>query len=98
MRRTVDDASSSFLVCQTNLSYASKPQLQRVVAAMSAEKFVQLSHFLRSPGWEATNNGAERTARIFRHQQAAHFNLRSIDAIGVAVGSRPVYIFKEKTA
>lgn len=53
---------------------------------MSAEKFVQLSHFLRSPGWEATNNGAERTARTFRHCQAAHFNLRSADAISAAVG------------
>ena len=85
-RRTVDDARSSFVVWQTNPSYAANPQLQRVVEAMTAEKFAQLSHFLGNAGWEATNNGAERTARTFRHQQAAHFNLRSADAISAAVG------------
>jgi transposase len=85
-RRTVDDARSSFIAWQTNPNYASNPQLQRVMEAMTAKKFAQLSHFLRNAGWEATNNGAERTARTFRHQQAAHFNLRSADAISAAVG------------
>ena len=85
-RRTVDDARSSFIAWQTNPSYASNPQLQRIVEAMTIEKFAQLSHFLCNPGWEATNNGAERTARTFRHRQAAHFNLRSVDAIDAAVG------------
>ena len=85
-RRTVDDARSSFVAWQTNPGYAANPQLQRVVEALTAEKFAQLSHFLCNPGWEATNNGAERTARTFRHQQAAHFNLRSADAISAAVG------------
>jgi hypothetical protein len=85
-RRTVDDARSSFVAWQTNPSYASNPQLQRIVEAMTTAKFTQLSHFLCKPGWEATNNGAERTARSFRHRQAAHFNLRSADAINAAVG------------
>ena len=57
-RRTVDDARSSFIAWRSNPSYASIPQLQRVVEAMTIEKFVQLSHFLCNPGWEASNNGA----------------------------------------
>lgn len=85
-RRTVDDARSSFVAWQTNPNYAANPHLQRVVEAMTTEKFAQLSHFLGNASWEATNNGAERTARTFRHQQAAHFNLRSADAISAAVG------------
>ena len=94
-RRTVDDARSSFVAWQTNPSYAVNPQLQRVVEAMTTEKFTQLSHFLCNAGWEATNNGAERTARTFRHQQAAHFNLRSADAISAAVGIS-AYVQHEK--
>lgn len=53
---------------------------------MTSEKFAQLSHFLCNSAWEDTNNGAERTARSSRHRQAAHFNLRSADAISAAVG------------
>ena len=97
-RRTVEDARSSFAAWQTNPSYAANPQLQRVVEAMTSEKFAQISHFLGNPAWEATNNGAERTARTFRHQQAAHFNLRSADAISAAVGIAPHLQQKEKTA
>jgi hypothetical protein len=44
-----------------------------------------LSHFLQQPEWEATNNGAERAGRAFRHRQAPHFNLRSKEAIGGAI-------------
>ncbi len=85
-RRTSEDAGSCFVAWQANPSYTSIPQLQRIIETMTTEKFAQLSHFLRNPDWEATNNGAERTARTFRHRQAAHFNLRSADAIDAAVG------------
>jgi hypothetical protein len=39
------------------------------------------SQFVRQPSWEATNNGAERTARQFRHHQAPHYTLRTAAAI-----------------
>jgi len=45
---------------------------------------VRLSHFLDQPTWEATNNGAERTARLFRHRQVPHFALRTRTAIADA--------------
>ena len=85
-RRTSEEATSRFIAWQTNPHYRTLPQLNRIVETMTSEKFAQLSCFLCHPDWEATNNGAERTARTFRHQQAAHFNLRSTDAISAAVG------------
>ena len=48
---------------------------------MTAAKFESLSQFLRHPRWEATNNGAERAGRAFRHRQAPHFNLRKQESI-----------------
>ena len=47
---------------------------------MDAEQFDRLSAFLDHPGWEATNNGAERMGRAFRHTQAPHFTLRTPEA------------------
>ena len=48
-------------------------------------KFERLSQFRRHPEWEATNNGAERGGRTFRHRQAPHFNLRTKEAIENAI-------------
>ena len=48
---------------------------------MTSARFTRLSQFLRHPDWEATNNGAERAGRAFRHRPAPHFGLRSIGAI-----------------
>jgi len=44
---------------------------------LSSTQRNQLSHFLRHAHWEATNNGAERGGRGFRHEEAAHFGLRT---------------------
>ena len=52
---------------------------------MTSERFSRLSQFLRQPHWEATNNGAERTGRAFRHGQAPHFGLRTPTAIDGAL-------------
>ncbi|MGQ9675991.1 MAG: hypothetical protein ACUVX1_10020, partial [Chloroflexota bacterium] len=35
--------------------------------------------------WEATSNGAERVARLFRHLQAPHFALRSERSLAAAI-------------
>ena len=52
---------------------------------MTPARFTKLSQFLRHPHWEATNNGAERTGRAFRHGQAPHFRLRTATAINGAL-------------
>ena len=75
-RRTLEDARERFAVWSNDASYAAVAPLRRVQERMTAE-FERLSQFLRNPDWEATNNGAERTGRAFRHRQAPHFNLRS---------------------
>jgi hypothetical protein len=75
-RRTLEDACERFAAWSSDASYAAVAPLRRVQERMTAE-FERLSHFLRNPGWEATNNGAERTGRAFRHRQAPHFNLRT---------------------
>jgi len=54
--------------------------LRRVQAQVDAEQFDRLSAFLDHPGWEATNNGAERMGRAFRHTQVPHFTLRTPEA------------------
>lgn len=52
---------------------------------MTEVKFERLSQFLHNPDWEATNNGAERAGRAFRHRQAPHFNLRKKEHIENAI-------------
>jgi hypothetical protein len=55
--------------------------LCRIQSSVDGEQFMRLSQFLRHPTWEATNNGAERAGRAFRHGQAPHFTLRSVTSI-----------------
>ena len=64
-------------------------KLRRAQDRISPERFVTLSQFLNQPEWEATNNGAERTGRAFRHCQAPHFTLRSKEAIDGAITVAP---------
>lgn len=52
---------------------------------MDEARFAQLTHFLRWPHWEATSNGAEWVARLFRHLQAPHFALRSERSLAAAI-------------
>jgi hypothetical protein len=63
-----------------NPTYAAYPPVRRVQAHVDTERFDRLSAFLDHPGWEATNNGAERMGRAFRHAQAPHFTLRTPEA------------------
>jgi len=80
-RRSLAEARTLSEAWQANIIYQAVPQLQRAQQRMTDAKFESLSHFLRHPDWEATNNGAERAGRAFRHRQAPHFNLRKKESI-----------------
>jgi transposase len=84
-RRSLAEAKARYETWQTNEAYAAVPMLHKVQGQVSPAKFEQLSHFLQQPEWEATNNGAERAGRAFRHRQAPHFNLCSKEAIAGAI-------------
>jgi transposase-like protein len=80
-RRTLAEARVLYETWRANTTSQAVPQLQRAQERMTAAKFESLSQFLRHPEWEATNNGAERAGRAFRHHQAPHFNLRKKESI-----------------
>lgn len=83
-RRTRDDARARHRCWHEHPTYRTVLPLARAQRQRDPAHFERLSHFLDEPTWEATNNGAERTARLFRHRQAPHFALRSQAAIEAA--------------
>lgn len=84
-RRTRDDARAHHQRWHLHTTYREVLPLARAQRPLDPAHFERLSHFLDEPTWEATNNGAERTARLFRHRQAPHFALRTQAAIGDAL-------------
>ena len=84
-RRPLAEAQERYERWRANPDYHALAPLRKVQDLMTSARFTQLSQFLRHPHWEATNNGAERTGRAFRHGQAPHFRLRSEAAIGGAL-------------
>jgi len=84
-RRTLAEAEARYQTWQTNASYGAVPVLHRLQQRVTPAKFAQMSQFLRQSGWEATNNGAERAGRAFRHRQAPHFNLRDKETIAASM-------------
>jgi transposase len=84
-RRSLADALARYQTWKNNPAYRAVPQLRHLLERMTDEKFERLSQFLRNPAWEATNNGAERGGRAFRHRQAPHFNLRKKEHIAAAI-------------
>jgi hypothetical protein len=84
-RRSGGGRPSAHHAWRTRPAYHALAPLRRVLARMTAERFAQLGAFLRDPTWEATNNGAERGGRAFRHRQAPHFTLRSAATIEGAI-------------
>jgi hypothetical protein len=80
-RRTWAEAQTRYEAWRTNATYGTVPLLRRAQERMTAPKFEHLAQFLHHPEWEATNNGAERAGRAFRHQQGPHFNLRKPESI-----------------
>jgi lambda repressor-like predicted transcriptional regulator len=84
-RRTWDEAQRRFNDWRTQAAYLALPPLHRFFYRMTDSHFEKLSQFLRNPDWEATNDGAERAGRAFRHLQAPHFNFRQISTIEAAL-------------
>jgi hypothetical protein len=62
-------------------SYRALAPLRRLLDRMGEAKAARVLAFLQDERWEATNNGAERGARQFRHLQASCFRLRTSQAI-----------------
>jgi transposase-like protein len=89
-RPSVAEAQERYERWQTNRAYAGVSPLRKLQQQLNPGQFVQLSHFLRHPHWESTNNGAERGGRAFRHRQHPHFNLRSAAGIGTALEAEAV--------
>lgn len=84
-RRTPTEARKRYEAWQSSQTYGTVPALRKIQQRVTPTKFEQMSQFLHQPEWEATNNGAERTGRAFRHRQAPHYNLRSQEAIANAL-------------
>jgi transposase len=80
-KRTLPEAQAGYQLWQTDPAFAAVPALARVQSQVTQTQFTRLSQFLRHPQWEATNNGAERAGRAFRHRQQPHFNLRGVASI-----------------
>jgi hypothetical protein len=86
--RAFVDAQEHYELWSANTAYARLAPIHRIQQSIDGVRFRHLSHFLREPGWEATNNGAERTGRTFRHRQAPPFNLRTTTTIDSALKVR----------
>ena len=84
-RRTLAEAEARYQTWHTDETYGTMPMLHRLQQRVTPAKFEQMSQFLRQPEWEATNNGAERAGRAFRHRQAPHFNLREKETIAASI-------------
>jgi transposase len=84
-RRSWEEACQRFVRWRADPTYAAVPALRRIQDRMTDARFEKLSQFLRHPHWEATNNGAERGGRAFRHLQGPHFNLRQQETINGAL-------------
>jgi hypothetical protein len=87
-RPTIDDTRRRYEVWRDNAAYRTLAPLKRILERFDTERFAQVSRFLEDSRWEATNNGAERAGRAFRHGQAPHFHLRTPESIDVALKAR----------
>jgi hypothetical protein len=84
-RRSWQEAQERYERWRADPAYQAVPALRQVQGRMTPARFARLGQFLRHPHFEATNNGAERAGRAFRHGQAPHFRLRSEAAIDGAL-------------
>ncbi len=83
-RRMLEEARVRFADWSTDAAFAAVAPFRRVQVKMTAQ-FERVSAFLQQEEWEATNNGAERFGRAFRHRQAPHYNLRATESIEGAI-------------
>jgi hypothetical protein len=87
-RRSPTDAWTRYQAWQAHPAFAAVAPRRRIQESVDAARFRRLSHFLGHPTWEATNNGAERMGRAFRHLSAPHFTLRTATAADAALKVR----------
>lgn len=84
-RRTPEEAAQRWQAWRQNAAYRPLAPLRRVLERLDEKRAEQVLAFLQRPEWEATNNGAERGGRQFRHLQASCFKLRTDAAIDGAL-------------
>jgi lambda repressor-like predicted transcriptional regulator len=84
-RRCLAEAKERYDRLKSNREYQALKLLARLQARFDEEHFLKISSFLKCPQWEATNNGAERCARAFRHLQAPHYDFRKPQSIEGAI-------------
>jgi hypothetical protein len=77
----VAEAQDRYERWRTDPSYQALTPLRKVQELRTPPRLARLSQFWRHPHGEATNNGAERAGRAFRHGQTPHFRLRTEVAI-----------------
>jgi hypothetical protein len=87
-RRSPTEAQERYERWRTDADYARLAPLRRVQQSVDPARFARLSQFLADSTWEATNNGAERMGRSFRHTSAPHYNLRTARSIDAALKVR----------
>lgn len=87
-RRSPEEAKERYERLRCNERYRTLKALARLQARLGEDHFQKVASFLRSQEWEATNNGAERSARAFRHLQAPHYNFRSSPSIDDAIKAK----------
>jgi hypothetical protein len=95
-RRTPGEARECYERWRFDQSYAAVEPLARIQAKLDEDRFVKISSFLEHDGWESTNNGAERTARAFRHLQAPHYALRKTKSIAHAIEAKALLSKEQK--
>lgn len=97
-RRTFEEAWERWRVWRQNAAYRDVTSLRRVLERMDEDRAAQALAFLQRPEWEATNNGAERSGRQFRHLQAACYKLRTDTAIEGALKAWASHRREDRTA
>jgi hypothetical protein len=94
-RRTHQEAKERYDRLMGDPRYQKLKPLARLQARFGEVQFRSISGFLRSAEWEATNNGAERGARSFRHLQSAHYDFRKPHSIEAAIRAR-AWLYREE--
>src|SRR4051812_31461549 len=87
-RRSPKEAKERYERLRDDERYRTLKPLARLQARLGEEHLQKVSSFLSSADWEATNNGAERSARAFRHLQAPHYDFRRTQSIEDAIKAR----------
>lgn len=87
-RRTLEEAKERYDRLKDNPDYQKLEHLAGLQARFCEEHFQKVSCFLEHEGWEATNNGVERTGRAFRHLQRSRYNFRKSISIENAIRAR----------